>query len=299
MSYLSEYKEINGGYVAFGGDPKGGKITRKDTECFVLSPDFKLLDESQVLLRVLRKNNMYNVDLKNVAPSGYTCKHNKGQLNGQMVVRPVWNNPRKVNHQNSPRMSNPHLKRKFVPRTVLMRYGFKTLNTARQNSLRAVVLVNTARHINTAYPRPTENSARPVSNVSNRVHSHDKRPFNKFTANKDNNFNKKVNTIRGNITTAEPRAVDDPHKALKDKGIVNSGCSKNMTRIKTHLANYQEFKGGSVAFEGSNGRITGKGNIKTGRLDFKDVYYVEELKHYNLFLCHKCMTRRTRFFLLI
>nr|GEV52081.1 retrovirus-related Pol polyprotein from transposon TNT 1-94 [Tanacetum cinerariifolium] len=29
MSYLSEYKEIDGGYVAFGGDPKGGKITGK------------------------------------------------------------------------------------------------------------------------------------------------------------------------------------------------------------------------------------------------------------------------------
>nr|GEV24886.1 hypothetical protein [Tanacetum cinerariifolium] len=68
MFYLSEYEKIDGGYVAFGGDPKGGKIT--DTECVVLSPDFKLLDESQVLLRVPRKNNMYSVDLKNVAPSG-------------------------------------------------------------------------------------------------------------------------------------------------------------------------------------------------------------------------------------
>nr|GEW65948.1 retrovirus-related Pol polyprotein from transposon TNT 1-94 [Tanacetum cinerariifolium] len=63
MSYLSEYEEIDGGYVAFGGDPKGGKITSKgkistDTECVVLSHDFKLLDESQVLLRVPRKNNM-------------------------------------------------------------------------------------------------------------------------------------------------------------------------------------------------------------------------------------------------
>nr|GEU40836.1 hypothetical protein [Tanacetum cinerariifolium] len=29
MSYLSEYDEIDGGYVAFGGDPKGGKITGK------------------------------------------------------------------------------------------------------------------------------------------------------------------------------------------------------------------------------------------------------------------------------
>nr|GFB67201.1 hypothetical protein [Tanacetum cinerariifolium] len=76
---------------------------------------------------------------------------------------------------------------------------------------------------------------------------------------------------------------DDPHKALKDKGIVDSGCSKHMTGNKAHLADYQEFKGGSVAFGGSNGRITGKGKIKAGRLDFEDVYYMEELKHYNLF----------------
>ncbi|GJT45543.1 retrovirus-related pol polyprotein from transposon TNT 1-94 [Tanacetum coccineum] len=31
MSYLTDYEEIDGGYVAFGGNPKGGKITRKCT----------------------------------------------------------------------------------------------------------------------------------------------------------------------------------------------------------------------------------------------------------------------------
>nr|GEV66842.1 hypothetical protein [Tanacetum cinerariifolium] len=69
MSYLFEYEEIDGGYVTFGGDPKGDKITT-DTKCVLLSLDFKLLDESQPLLRVPRENNMYSVDLKNVAPSG-------------------------------------------------------------------------------------------------------------------------------------------------------------------------------------------------------------------------------------
>nr|GFA16396.1 hypothetical protein [Tanacetum cinerariifolium] len=79
MSYLSEYEEINGGYVAFGGDPKGGKIT--DTECVVLSSNFKILDESQVLLRVPKKNNMYSVDLKNVVLlGGLTCLFKKATL---------------------------------------------------------------------------------------------------------------------------------------------------------------------------------------------------------------------------
>nr|GEV13149.1 putative reverse transcriptase domain-containing protein [Tanacetum cinerariifolium] len=44
--------------------------TYVNTKCVVLSHDFKLLDESHVLLRVPRKNNMCSVDLKNVAPSG-------------------------------------------------------------------------------------------------------------------------------------------------------------------------------------------------------------------------------------
>ncbi|GJZ85775.1 putative ribonuclease H-like domain-containing protein [Tanacetum coccineum] len=85
-SYLSDYEEINGGFVAFGGDPKGGKISGKgkistDTECVILSPDFKLLDENYVLLRVPRKDNMYRVDLKNIIPSGdLTCLFAKAIL---------------------------------------------------------------------------------------------------------------------------------------------------------------------------------------------------------------------------
>ncbi|GKC33135.1 putative ribonuclease H-like domain-containing protein [Tanacetum coccineum] len=60
-SYLTDYEEIDAGFVAFGGNSKGGKITGKD---------FKLTDESHVLLKVPRKDNMYSVDLKNVVPQG-------------------------------------------------------------------------------------------------------------------------------------------------------------------------------------------------------------------------------------
>ncbi|GJT30765.1 putative ribonuclease H-like domain-containing protein [Tanacetum coccineum] len=112
-SYLINYQGIDGGFVAFAGSPKIGKITGKgkirtrkldfedvffvkelkfnlfsvsqmcdkknnvlftETECLILSPDFKLLDESQVLLKVPRQDNMYSFDLKNVVPSGgLTC----------------------------------------------------------------------------------------------------------------------------------------------------------------------------------------------------------------------------------
>ncbi|GJR19327.1 putative ribonuclease H-like domain-containing protein [Tanacetum coccineum] len=111
---------VDGGFVAFAGSPKGGKITGKgkirtgkldfedvyfvkelkfnlfsvsqmcdkknsvlftETECLVLSPDFKLLDESQVLLKVPRQNNMYSFNLKNVVPSGgLTCLFAKATI---------------------------------------------------------------------------------------------------------------------------------------------------------------------------------------------------------------------------
>nr|GEX67458.1 retrovirus-related Pol polyprotein from transposon TNT 1-94 [Tanacetum cinerariifolium] len=53
------YQKIDGGFVAFRGSLKG---------------DFKLLDESQVLLKVPSQNTMYSFDLKNVVPLGdLTC----------------------------------------------------------------------------------------------------------------------------------------------------------------------------------------------------------------------------------
>ncbi|GJV75666.1 hypothetical protein Tco_1507250 [Tanacetum coccineum] len=49
---------------------------------------------------------------------------------------------------------------------------------------------------------------------------------------------------------------DYPHKALKNKGIVDSGCSRHMTGNKAYLADFQDFNGGPVAFGGSKGYIT-------------------------------------------
>ncbi|GJU70576.1 retrovirus-related pol polyprotein from transposon TNT 1-94 [Tanacetum coccineum] len=45
-AYLSDYEDYNGGFVAFGSDPKGGKITAP------------------------RRNDVYSLDLKNIVPSG-------------------------------------------------------------------------------------------------------------------------------------------------------------------------------------------------------------------------------------
>ncbi|GKE15685.1 ribonuclease H-like domain-containing protein [Tanacetum coccineum] len=53
---------------------KKNSVLFTNTKCVVLSPDFKLLDENHVLFRVLRNDNMYSVDLKNIVPlGGLTC----------------------------------------------------------------------------------------------------------------------------------------------------------------------------------------------------------------------------------
>ncbi|GJX01601.1 hypothetical protein Tco_0185514 [Tanacetum coccineum] len=67
----------------------------------------------------------------------YTCKQ-KRQLNGQREEKPVWNNARRVNHQNSPRITHPNPKRHMVPRKILTRSGPISLNTARQSHFNAV-----------------------------------------------------------------------------------------------------------------------------------------------------------------
>nr|GEW75431.1 ribonuclease H-like domain-containing protein [Tanacetum cinerariifolium] len=60
---------------------KKNSVLFTDTKCIVLSFDFKLPDDNHVLLRVPRENNMYNVDLKNIVPSGdLTCIFSKATL---------------------------------------------------------------------------------------------------------------------------------------------------------------------------------------------------------------------------
>ncbi|GJR87864.1 putative ribonuclease H-like domain-containing protein [Tanacetum coccineum] len=86
------------------------------------------------------------------------------------------------------------------------------------------------------------------------------------------------------ILDFEVQGGGNPQYTLQDQGIFDSGCSRHMTGNKSFLTDYQEVDGGFVAFAGSpkGGKITGKGKIRTGKLDFEDVYFVKELK-FNLF----------------
>ncbi|GKF09486.1 hypothetical protein Tco_0043710 [Tanacetum coccineum] len=192
----------------------------------------------------------------------------------------------------------------MVPRIVLTRSGLISLNDARP--------------VNTVQPRTIVNNAGPMKNVINNAYSTARRPFNKITTANNNNFNKRVNTVNDkNINAARPNAVvntprpkavlsdvkrnkrnavkastcwvwrpkhkvldhGNPKQDLKDKGVIDSGCPRHMKGNRSYLTNYKEIVGG-VAFGGNSkgGKITRKGKIKTGKLDFEDVYFEKELK---------------------
>ncbi|GJU01454.1 putative ribonuclease H-like domain-containing protein [Tanacetum coccineum] len=214
--------------------------------------------------------------------------------NGTKERKPTWNNVQRVNKQNQ-----------FVPLAVQTRTGINPVNTAkasgtnkfstaRQNVNRQTVLTSTALKVNTVKPivngvrparqtvltstalkvntvKPIVNGVRPA-NVFHKTHSPSTRPFKRTTVLKTNFSKQKVYT-----------AKDNPHRTLKNKGIIDSGCSRHMTGNKAYLADFQDFNGGPVAFGGSKGYITGKGKIKTGKLDFEDVSFVKELQPFNLF----------------
>ncbi|GJS21786.1 hypothetical protein Tco_0450418 [Tanacetum coccineum] len=84
---------------------------------------------------------------------------------------------------------------------------------------------------------------------------------------------------KANVPIAtEKESLKPSNYQLNEKGFVDSGCSRHMSGNIAHLSDFKEFDGGFVTFGGgaNGGRITGKGTIKTDKLDFEDVYFVKE-----------------------
>ncbi|GJS38275.1 hypothetical protein Tco_0563318 [Tanacetum coccineum] len=206
----------------------------------------------------------------------YDCNNHQRQFNNKKMVKPVCDYTQRVNNQNFSRMTHLGPKRNMVPKAVLMRSGLVSLTTARP--------------VNTAQPRSTVNSARPMTNVFNKAHSTVRRPINNKTTTKNSNFNQGVNTVKNkNVNTARPKAVvntakpkevlnvvkgnqdnvvkasacwvwkpktkvldhGNPQMDLQDQGVIDSGCSRHMTGNMSYLTDFEEIDGGYVAFGGN------------------------------------------------
>nr|GEV75208.1 putative ribonuclease H-like domain-containing protein [Tanacetum cinerariifolium] len=96
----------------------------------------------------------------------------------------------------------------------------------------------------------------------------------------------------GSHTSTWPK-FSDPRDA-EDEGIFDSGCSRSMTGNKERLDDFQVIQGEKVTFGGDEGRITGKGTIRTPTLDFENVYYVKELQQFNLFSISQICDKKNR-----
>nr|GEV43975.1 hypothetical protein [Tanacetum cinerariifolium] len=161
-----------------------------------------------------------------------------------------------------------------------------------------LVPIPAARPVTAAVPKPNVTRPRPSKPIVTKPHSPPRRHINRSPSPKATNFSPKVTAVQVPQVNAakgvhgkwewKPKCPildhGNPQHALKDKGVIDSGCSRHMTGNMSYLSDFEELNGRYVAF-GDNpkgGKISGKGKIRTGKLDFDDVYFVKELK-FNLF----------------
>ncbi|GJZ23615.1 ribonuclease H-like domain-containing protein [Tanacetum coccineum] len=184
------------------------------------------------------------------------CNYHQKLFQNQRIVKPIWNNAQRVNHQNFAKTTHLCAKKNLVPRAVLMKSG--------------LVSVNTARQVNIAHSKTTVNAARPMSYLSKTTHSTVKRPIHKNTTFKNNNIDQRVNIVSGKkFNTARPKAVVNVVKGNNVNVVKASACRIQVSdgldpqKKLIFLSNVQD--GGYVAF-GRNpkgGKIIGKCTIKT------------------------------------
>nr|GEV26462.1 hypothetical protein [Tanacetum cinerariifolium] len=166
--------------------------------------------------------------------------------------RPVWNNVYRINHQN-----------KFAPTAVFTRFGKIPVSAAKSI---AAASTSAAKLVNTTGPKQSVNFSKSRSTFY-KSHSPIRRSFYNAKTHSRRNSTERVNTagskavsvVKGNRVTVVKTSAGHPQQALKNKEIVDSGCSRHMTRNKSYLADYQEINnGGFVAFGSSRGNQTDK-----------------------------------------
>nr|GEU83365.1 putative ribonuclease H-like domain-containing protein [Tanacetum cinerariifolium] len=120
-----------------------------------------------------------------------------------------------------------------------------------------LVLLTAARPVTPTVSQNNVTRTRPAKTVITEPHSPPRRNINRRTSPKPSTFPLKVTTVKA------PKINDvkgNPQHALKDKGVINSRCSRHMTRNMSYLTDFKEINGGYVAFGGNpkGGKITGK-----------------------------------------
>nr|GFC16165.1 hypothetical protein [Tanacetum cinerariifolium] len=115
------------------------------------------------------------------------------------------------------------------------------------------VLTTTARTVSVVKPKFSKTRPNIASYAMSKSKSPLRRPFIRHPSPKPSISPPRVNA-------AKLSAVGNPQQALKDKGVIDSGCSRHMIGNMSYLSNFEELNGGYVAFGGNlkGGKITGK-----------------------------------------
>nr|GEV03060.1 ribonuclease H-like domain-containing protein [Tanacetum cinerariifolium] len=187
-----------------------------------------------------------------------------GKATSQRELRPVWNNAKRVNHQNfSNNITHPHPRRNFVPTAVITNSSKVPVNVAKQSSPRAATSTSTARYVNTTANRPTVNGKH--SDLKEKINTAGtKAVVSVVQGNRENDVKSSACWIwRPNGNVIDHISKDsgsymlkrfnygNPQYTLKDQGIFDSGCSRHMPRNKSFLTDSQEIDEGFVIFGGS------------------------------------------------
>ncbi|GKE45821.1 hypothetical protein Tco_1473105 [Tanacetum coccineum] len=195
--------------------------------------------------------------------------------NGTRERKPTWNNVQRVNKQNQFVPLAVQTRTGNNPLNTAKASSTNSFSTARQKVNKQTVLTSTALKVNTV--KPIVNDVRPA-NVFHKTHSPSSRPFKRTTVLRTNFSKQKVYTVKVKEVSTVGRKMDttvkssagckwrtpgynnnilskynggsslrnystfkdqdNPHRTLKSKGIIDSGCSRHMTGNKAYLADF-------------------------------------------------------------
>ncbi|GJX66719.1 putative ribonuclease H-like domain-containing protein [Tanacetum coccineum] len=215
------------------------------------------------------------------------------------------NNYNRVNYNYTTKRTHPNAQRNMVPRAVLMKTGLKPFNTART--------------VNTAHPKSTVFSAKPMSRFSKTAQSTVRRPFQSKTVLSNKRFTHKVNTAKAQaVNTARPKTVNTARpKTVKtarpNSVVVNAVRVNHANAVKTLACwvwrptkpdsasitlkkhNYIDAQGrskymtGNIAYlsdfkEFDRGYVTFGGGAHGGRISGKGTFKTDSLDFEDVFL---------------
>nr|GFB75722.1 hypothetical protein [Tanacetum cinerariifolium] len=152
-------------------------------------------------------------------------------LRQPLKILKAWqpNHAQRGNHQQCARMTLLNPQKHVVPTAVLTKSK--------------LVPITAARPVTATVLKPHVTRPRPAKPIVTKPYSLPKRHITRSPSPKASNFPIKVTGVKvlqGNL-----------QHALKDKGVIDSGCSRHMTRNMSYLSDFEELNGGYVAFGGN------------------------------------------------